>query len=126
MMPWDSGFYSHKLQMKRYNLDAEMLRPYFELSKVIEGVFGLANKLYGITFRENKDIPVYHPDVKAYEVFDNDGSYLAVFYADFHPPKKGKAVGSMDDRIPRTMDHTKGRERTSTCQCGDEPHQAHR
>ena len=93
MMPWDSGFYSHKLQMKRYNLDAEMLRPYFELSKVIEGVFGLANKLYGITFRENKDIPVYHPDVKAYEVFDNDGSYLAVFYADFHP-RKGKQSGA--------------------------------
>ena len=93
MMPWDSGFYSHKLQMKRYNLDAEILRPYFELSKVIEGVFGLANKLYGITFRENKDIPVYHPDVKAYEVFDNDGSYLAVFYADFHP-RKGKQGGA--------------------------------
>lgn len=93
MMPWDSGFYSHKLQMKRYNLDAEMLRPYFELSKVIEGVFRLANKLYGITFRENKDIPVYHPDVKAYEVFDNDGSYLAVFYADFHP-RKGKQGGA--------------------------------
>lgn len=93
MMPWDSGFYSHKLQMKRYNLDAEMLRPYFELSKVIEGVFGLAKKLYGITFRENKDIPVYHPDVKAYEVFDNDGSYLAVFYADFHP-RKGKQGGA--------------------------------
>lgn len=93
MMPWDSGFYSHKLQMQRYNLDAEMLRPYFELSKVIEGVFGLANKLYGITFRENKDIPVYHPDVKAYEVFDNDGSYLAVFYADFHP-RKGKQGGA--------------------------------
>lgn len=93
MMPWDSGFFSHKLQMKRYNLDAEMLRPYFELSKVIEGVFGLANKLYGITFRENKDIPVYHPDVKAYEVFDNDGSYLAVFYADFHP-RKGKQGGA--------------------------------
>ena len=93
MMPWDSGFYSHKLQMKRYNLDAEMLRPYFELSKVIEGVFGLANKLYGITFRENKDIPVYHPDAKAYEVFDNDGSYLAVFYADFHP-RKGKQGGA--------------------------------
>ena len=93
MMPWDSGFYSHKLQMKRYNLDTEMLRPYFELSKVIEGVFGLANKLYGITFRENKDIPVYHPDVKAYEVFDNDGSYLAVFYADFHP-RKGKQGGA--------------------------------
>jgi peptidyl-dipeptidase Dcp len=93
MMPWDSGFYSHQLKMKKYNLDQEMLRPYFELSKVINGVFGLANKLYGITFKENKDIPVYHPDVKAYEVFDKDGSYLAVFYADFHP-RKGKQGGA--------------------------------
>ena len=93
MKPWDTGFYTHKLQMKKYNLDAEMLRPYFELSKVIDGVFGLANKLYGITFKENKDIPVYHPDVKAYEVFDKDGSYLAVFYADFHP-RKGKQGGA--------------------------------
>ena len=93
MMPWDTGFYSHQLQMKKYNLDAEMLRPYFELSKVIEGVFGLANRLYGITCKENKDIPVYHPDVKAYEVFDKDGSYLAVFYADFHP-RKGKQGGA--------------------------------
>ena len=93
MMPWDSGFYSHKLQMKKYNIDAEMLRPYFELKRVIDGVFGLANKLYGITFKENKDIPVYHPDVKAYEVFDKDGSFLAVFYADFHP-RKGKQGGA--------------------------------
>ena len=91
--PWDAAFYSHKLQLKKFNLDAEMLRPYFELSKVISGVFGLANRLYGITFRENKDIPVYHPDVKAYEVFDKDGSYLAVFYADFHP-RKGKQGGA--------------------------------
>ena len=68
--PWDSAFYTHKLQMKKYNLDAEMLRPYFELSRVIDGVFGLANRLYGITFKENKDIPVYHADVKAFEVFD--------------------------------------------------------
>ena len=80
--PWDTAFYSHKLQMKKYNLDAEMLRPYFQLEKVIDGVFGLANRLYGITFKENSNIPVYHPDVKAYEVFDRDGSYLAVFYAE--------------------------------------------
>ena len=93
MQPWDFGFYSHKLQMEKYNLDAEMLRPYFQLDKVIDGVFGLANKLYGITFQENKDIPVYHPDVKAYEVFDKDGSYLAVFYADFFP-RKGKQGGA--------------------------------
>lgn len=91
--PWDFSFYSHKLQLRRYNLDSEMLRPYFELSKVINGVFGLANRLYGITFKENKDIPVYHPDVKAYEVFDKDGSYLAVFYADFHP-RQGKQGGA--------------------------------
>ncbi len=93
MEPWDFGFYSHKLQLAKYNIDAEMLRPYFELSKVIGGVFGLANRLYGITFKENPDIPVYHPDVKAYEVFDRDGSYLAVFYADFHP-RKGKQGGA--------------------------------
>jgi peptidyl-dipeptidase Dcp len=91
--PWDFAFYAHKLQLKKYNIDAEMLRPYFELSKVIDGVFGLANRLYGITFKENKDIPVYHPDVKAYEVFDRDGSYLAVFYADFHP-RQGKQSGA--------------------------------
>ena len=93
LKPWDASFYTHKLQMKKYNLDAEMLRPYFELSNVIKGVFGLANRLYGITFKENKNIPVYHPDVKAYEVFDRDGSYLAVFYADFHP-RKGKQGGA--------------------------------
>ena len=91
--PWDTGFYSHKLKLKKYNIDAEMLRPYFQLDKVIDGVFGLANRLYGITFKENKDIPVYHPDVKAYEVFDRDGSYLAVFYADFHP-RQGKQGGA--------------------------------
>ena len=93
LQPWDTAFYSHKLQMKKYNLDAEMLRPYFQLDKVISGVFGLATRLYGITFKENADIPVYHPDVKAYEVFDKDGSFLAVFYADFHP-RKGKQGGA--------------------------------
>ncbi len=93
MEPWDIAYYSHKLQLKKYNIDAEMLRPYFELSRVIDGVFGLATRLYGITFKENKDIPVYHPDVKAYEVFDKDGEYLALFYADFHP-RKGKQSGA--------------------------------
>ena len=91
--PWDQAFYAHKLQMKKYNIDAEMLRPYFQLDRVISGVFGLATRLYGITFKENKAIPVYHPDVKAYEVFDKDGSFLAVFYADFHP-RKGKQGGA--------------------------------
>lgn len=91
--PWDFSYYSHKLQMEKYNLDAEMLRPYFQLDNVIKGVFGLATRLYGITFKENKDIPVYNKDVKAYEVFDKDGSYLAVFYADFYP-REGKHDGA--------------------------------
>lgn len=85
LMPWDFAFYAHHLKLRDYNLDAEMLRPYFELSKVTEGVFGLATKLYGITFKVNPDIPVYHEDVKAYEVFDADGSFLAVLYTDFFP-----------------------------------------
>ena len=93
MQPWDGSFYSHKLKMERFNIDAEMLRPYLQLEKVIDGVFGLATRLYGITFKENKDIPVYHPDVKAYDVLDRDGTYLAVFYADFFP-RKGKQSGA--------------------------------
>lgn len=85
IQPWDFAYYAHKLKLERYDFDAEMLRPYFELSRVKQGIFGLAERLYGITFRRNPDIPVYHPDVVAYDVFDADGSFLAVFYADFHP-----------------------------------------
>ena len=85
LMPWDWAYYAEKLMQKKFSLNEEELRPYFELNKVIDGVFGLATRLYGITFQENKDIPVYHPEVTAYEVFDRDGSFLAVLYADFHP-----------------------------------------
>ncbi len=93
MKPWDIAYYSQQLKLSKYNLDPEMLRPYLELGRVIQGVFGLATKLYGITFKENKDIPTYHPDVKPYEVYDKDGSYLAVLYVDFHP-RKGKRDGA--------------------------------
>lgn len=93
MQPWDFSYYVEKLKEKKFNFNEESLRPYFELSKVIEGVFGLATRLYGITFKENKDIPVYHTDVKAYEVFDKDGKFLAVLYADFHP-RAGKRSGA--------------------------------
>ena len=93
MEPWDLAFYSQLLKKKKYDLDPEMLRPYLELGNVIKGVFGLATRLYGITFKENKEIPVYHPDVKPYEVYDKDGSYLAVLYVDFHP-RKGKRDGA--------------------------------
>ncbi len=93
LMPWDWAYYSRILKEKKFNLDEEALRPYFELSKVIEGVFGLATRLYGITFRENKEIPVYHPDVNAYEVYDKDNAFLAVLYTDFHP-RAGKRSGA--------------------------------
>lgn len=93
MEPWDLAYYSQLLKKKKYDLDPEMLRPYLELGNVIKGVFGLATRLYGITFKENKEIPVYHSDVKPYEVYDKDGSYLAVLYVDFHP-RKGKRDGA--------------------------------
>ena len=93
LMPWDWAYYSHKLKDRKFNIDDEMLRPYFELGKVKEGVFGLATRLYGITFKKNPDIPVYHKDVDAYEVFDKDGKFLAVFYTDFHP-RAGKRSGA--------------------------------
>jgi peptidyl-dipeptidase Dcp len=79
--------------MQKYQFDEEQLRPYFELSRVIDGVFGLATRLYGITFRPCPQIPVYHPDVVAYEVMDKDGKFLAVLYADFHP-REGKRGGA--------------------------------
>lgn len=93
LMPWDWAYYSHKLKDRKFSIDDEMLRPYFELSKVKEGVFGLATKLYGITFKKNPEIPVYHKDVDAYEVFDKDGKFLAIFYTDFHP-RAGKRSGA--------------------------------
>ena len=85
LMPWDWSYYSHKLKDQKYSIDDELLRPYFELENVKKGVFGLATKLYGITFKKNTDIPVYHKDVEAFEVFDKDGAFLAVLYTDFHP-----------------------------------------
>ena len=85
LQPWDFSHYGYLLKMQRYNIDSEMLRPYLRLEKVQEGVFGLATRLYGITFEHAADIPVYHPDVVAYRVKDTDGTFLAVLLADFHP-----------------------------------------
>ncbi len=93
VMPWDWSYYSNKLKNKKFNLNEEMLRPYFELEQVKKGIFGLAERLYGITFKKNPDIPVYHEEVEAYEVFDKDGKYLAVLYTDFHP-RAGKRAGA--------------------------------
>ena len=93
IQPWDWSFYSKKLQDEKYSISDDVLRPYFELESVKQGVFGLAKRLYGLTFVENKDIQVYNPEVSAYEVFDNKGKYLAVYYSDFHP-RDGKRGGA--------------------------------
>ena len=83
--PWDYSYYSNKLKAAKYSFDEEELRPYFELNNTIKGVFGLATKLYGLNFKENPDIEVYHPDVKAFDVSDADGRFIGVIYTDFFP-----------------------------------------
>ncbi|MGI6218744.1 MAG: M3 family metallopeptidase [Bacteroidaceae bacterium] len=90
---WDFAYYSNILKERDYQLNDELLRPYFKLENVIEGVFGLATRLYGIHFAPNREIPVYHPDVIAYEVTDRDGSFLGVLYTDFFP-RPGKRPGA--------------------------------
>ncbi|WP_016991136.1 M3 family metallopeptidase [Flavobacterium sp. ACAM 123] len=83
--PWDWNFYSEQVRKAKYDLDESQIKPYFELTTVLEkGVFFAAKKMYGITFKQRKDLPVYHPDVVAYEVFDNDGTSMAIYYLDFY------------------------------------------
>ncbi len=92
--PWDFNYFSEKLKEDKYAFNEEDLRPYFKLENVVDGVFAHAKKLYGLTFKENKDIPVYHPEVKAYEIFEEkSGKYMGLFYTDFFPreTKKGGA-----------------------------------
>ncbi|BCY28269.1 M3 family metallopeptidase [Flavobacterium okayamense] len=90
---WDSAYYSEKLKQKKFNLDDEKLKPYFKLENVLNGAFTIAEKLYGITFKEVFDIDKYHEDVKTYEVLDFENNLVAVFYADFFP-RKGKRNGA--------------------------------
>lgn len=90
---WDFAYYAEKLKKRKFEVDDELLRPYFSLEKVIAGVFNTAEKLFDIRFVENKDIPKYHPDVNTYEVQDTNGKHIAVFYADFFP-RAGKRNGA--------------------------------
>mgnify|MGYP003646107981 FL=1 len=90
---WDGAYYSEKLKQKLFNLDDEKLKPYFELKNVINGVFTVAEKLYGLHFEEVQNIDKYHNDVKTYEVKDDEGELVAIFYADFHP-RAGKRNGA--------------------------------
>lgn len=85
IQPWDYSYYSNKLKAEKYAFDEEALRPYFKLDNVVDGVFGLATKLYGLQFVPNEAIEVYHPDVKAYDVNDAEGKYVGVLYTDFFP-----------------------------------------
>jgi peptidyl-dipeptidase Dcp len=84
LAPWDYQYYAEQVRKQRYAMDESQLKPYFEINRVLQdGVFFAANKLYGLTFKERKDIPVYHPDVRVFEVFDADGKSMALFYADY-------------------------------------------
>ena len=104
---WDWSYYSEKLKAERYGFNEEEVKPYFELNHVIDGVFGLAKQLYGLNFRENKNIPVYHEEVKPYEVFDDTGNFVAVIYMDFHP-REGKRAGAwMTDYLEQSAVHGK-------------------
>ncbi len=93
VMPWDWSYYSEKLKEEKYSVNDKQLKPYFELENVKKGVFGLATKLYGLTFKKNTDIQVYHPEVEAFEVYDEDDKFVAILYTDFHP-RDGKKNGA--------------------------------
>jgi Zn-dependent oligopeptidases len=101
LQPWDWSFYSEKLKDEKYSINDEILKPYFELEHVKKGVFGLATRLYGIHFTKNSNVPVYHKEVEAYDVTDENGKFLAVLYTDFHP-RDGKRAGAwMNDFKPQ-------------------------
>lgn len=103
-VPWDYSYYANRLRNERFSYDEEALRPYFSLPDMVKGVFGLAGSLYGISFREAEGIEVYHPDVKAYEVTDSDGSYLGLLYTDFFPRESKRPGAWMTDFRPQWSD----------------------
>ncbi len=104
LMPWDYSYWSDQLKQARYSFNDEDMKPYFELNNTIKGVFGLATKLYGYTFKPNKDIAVYHPDVTAYEVYGPDNKILGILYTDFYY-RPGKAPGAwMTEYRPEVKD----------------------
>ena len=95
---WDWSYYSEQLKNAKFDINDELLKPYFELENVKKGVFGLATELFGITFKKNPEIPVYHPEVEAFEVSDADGKYLGILFTDFHP-REGKRSGAWKTAI---------------------------
>ncbi|HEY0243654.1 MAG TPA: peptidyl-dipeptidase Dcp [Gemmatimonadaceae bacterium] len=100
LAPWDHQFYAEQVRKARYALDEAQIKPYFEMNRVLQdGIFFAANKLYGLTFKERKDIPVYHPDVRVFEVFEEDGKSLALFYADFYKRDEKGGGAWMDNFV---------------------------
>lgn len=94
LQSWDWWYYSEKVRKEKYDLDEEQLRPYLSLENVTNGIFFMANKLYGLEFKKRDDIPVYHPEVEAYEVLESDGTHLSVLYIDPHPRQGSKESGA--------------------------------
>lgn len=109
VMAWDWNYYAEKLKDSKFKINDEMTRPYFELSNVTNAVFGLATRLYGITFKENKEIQVYHPEVKAYEVYDEEGKFLSILYTDFHP-RETKQSGAWMSSLKSQYKDGKGKD----------------
>lgn len=107
LQKWDAAYYSEKLRQQRFDLDDEKLKPYFQLEHVISGVFEIAGKLFGLKFREVDGVDTYHDEVRTYEVTDETGKYIALFYADFHP-RPGKRDGAwMTSYKPQFRHHSK-------------------
>ena len=103
LAPWDWQFYAEQVRKAEYDLDEAQIKPYLEINRVLEdGVFYAATQLYGITFKERKDIPVYDPDIRVFEVFDKDGSSLALFYADYWKRESKRGGAWMDNLVPQS------------------------
>src|SRR5689334_8912480 len=103
LQPWDYQYYAEQVRKAKYDLDESQIKPYFELNNVLQnGVFYAANKLYGLTFKERHDIPVYQPDVRTFEVFDKDGSPLALFYVDYFKRDNKGGGAWMDNFVDQT------------------------
>jgi len=107
LQPWDWWYYAEKVKQEKYSLDEEMLRPYFKMENVLKGAFEVASKLYGIKFIERNDIQVYHPDVKVFEVQEENGKHIGIFYADYFP-RDGKRSGAWSSSL-RSQSNIKGK-----------------
>ena len=103
LQPWDYQYYAEQVRKAKYDLDESQIMPYFELENVLQnGVFFAANRLYGLTFKERRDIPVYHPDVRVFDVYDSDGKTLALFYADFFKRDNKQGGAWMDQFVDQS------------------------